>query len=140
MKKLLIASILLFSCKSAFCIGGQVPSLVYQVGISSITMGLVSVSTSSNIGATQMDNPAMPTRVSVEIQNLDGSANLWCTAVSTTPTVNSGRKISAGASWIMSFTDKLFVPGFSSSQGTAINFYCLSDGAAATKAWVTQLK
>ena len=87
-----------------------------------------------------MDNPQVTSRVSLEIQNIDTVANLWCLPVSTMPIVNGGRKIPAGSSWIVSSMDNYYTTASGGSAVvTAIKFWCLSDGLAATKAAVTQL-
>jgi len=140
-KKLLVLFSFLSLPSLCHAIGGEVPQLVYQVGITTATQATISVSTSSIApGATLMDTPTLSNRVSVEIQNIDTSANLWCSFTSTAPIVNGGRKISAGSSWVVSVTDRWFIPTASSPRQTnLVNFYCLSDGAAATKAYVTQI-
>jgi hypothetical protein len=122
---------------------GVQPAFTYQAAVSSITTTIITVSTSSISGATQMDNPQMASRVAIEIQNIDTAANLWCLPVSTTPTANAARKIAAGSSWSVSSMDNYYTTTYSSTTGsspvtTNIKFWCLSDGAAATKAAVTQ--
>lgn len=125
--------------------GGSVPMFTYQAAVSSITTAIVSVSTSAQPGATQMDNPQLFSRVGIEIQNIDATANLWCLAISTTPTTNNARKIAAGNSWVVSIVDTLYQISYSTVTNSVTTatvpakFWCLSDGAAATKAAVTQL-
>lgn len=124
------------------------PTLSYQVGVSSVTQFLITVSTSSQgagFSATQMDKPQLPGRVTIEIQNIDTAANLWCIIGSTyvvggIPATNNGRKIAAGGSWIVSLRDQVNnPPGPIGGSSVTERFFCLTDGAAATKAWVTQL-
>lgn len=123
------------------------PTYTYQVAISSIIVNIVTVSTSAigaGPGATQVDSPQLINRATIEIQNIDSAANLWCLAISTTPATNAGRKIAAGGSWIVSILDTLYQTSYSTSTGTSTSkvsakFWCSSDGAAATKAAVTQL-
>lgn len=133
----------LFLSSPALAGGGIVPVFGYQTAVSSITLVVVTVSTS--VG-TQVDNPQMANRVALEIQNIDTTANLWCVPVSSAAiAVNAGRKIAAGNSWIVSTMDTFQGVSFSTTTGRATNtsasapFYCLSDGAASTKAAVTQL-
>jgi hypothetical protein len=115
------------------------PGLVYQVAISSQIQSVVTVSTAPGAnglqGATQMDSPQLVGRATIEIQNIDSTANLWCTLVSTTPTANNGRKIASGNSWIINLSDK----ATQMFNQTLFKIWCLSDGAASTKAFVTQL-
>jgi hypothetical protein len=113
------------------------PMLTYQVAVSSITEYLVSVTTSTVNGATQVDSPQLAGRVTIEIQNIDTAANLWCTVSSTAPNTNNGRKVAPGSSWIVSIKDA-FTP-MGSIVSTAIKFWCLSDGTASSKAWITQM-
>lgn len=136
MKRLLLVASLILA--AGWCRAAAIPSLVYQTGISSITTAIVNVSTASTPGATQVDNPQVPGRVALEIQNIDATANLWCLPVSTKPVVNGGRKIPAGSSWAVSVLDTIVRPGQPQST-TGVKFWCLSDGAASTKACVTQL-
>jgi len=135
---------------------GIVPAYTYLTAVSSITTPcplIINVTSSPVTGASQMDNPQLPNRVVIEIQNIDTTANLWCAMGSTTPVVigstapivNGGRKIAPGASWVVSTADIFNVPSVSTSTGvlsyikSKINFWCLSDTASATsKAAVTQ--
>lgn len=112
--------------------GSFIPALMYEVGIASITTNVIAVSTSA---ATRVDTPALAGRVSVEMQNIDTSASLWCGPVSGNASANSGRKITAGSSWILNLSDTNKKPG----GEQAFSIYCLSDGTATTKAAVTQL-
>jgi len=115
--------------------GSYVPGLMYQVGISSMTTNIISVST---FAATQVDNPVLAQRVSIEIQNIDSTANLWClpgVSLSSAP-VTSSRKIAAGAAWVVSMRDTLLRP--SSTSNSSIDIFCTSDGTASTKAAVSQ--
>ena len=145
MKRLFcIAALVSIYASIAGATGGVIPSLVYQTGVSSITTNIISVSTSPTTGATQMDNPTLQNRVAVEIQNIDPSANLWClptSSASLTSNTNTGRKISAGASWVLSFTDRVYVPNDPTRvfSATNTNLWCISDGTSTTKAVVTQL-
>ena len=149
MRKLLVMLSLAWACAllmpgRAGASGTIQPGFTYQTGVSSITTNIISVSTSVTTGASQMDNPQVANRVVTEIQNIDTSANLWCLAISTNPTVSGGRKIAAGASWIVSVMDNLYQINYSSTTGQTpstlgVKFWCLSDGAAATKAAVTQM-
>lgn len=134
MKKLI--AFLLFAF-SAPALAFSNPSLVYQTAISSATTVIVSVSTSSVTGATKMDNPQIPGRVATEVQNIDAAANLWCMLGSSNPVVNGGREITPGNTWVVSMSDRFLSPGFPQSS-TIVNFWCLTDGAAATKAAVSQ--
>lgn len=123
---------------------GIQPAYVYQTGVSSITTNIVTVSTSSLNGATQVDSPLMANRAVLEIQNIDSSANLWCLAVSTTPTANNAREITPASSWIVSVMDTLYTVSYSTSTGATpvtgtVKFWCLSDGSSSTKAAVTQM-
>lgn len=122
-----------------------VAGFVYQTAVSSGSTLVITVST---FGATQMDNPQLAGRAAMEIQNIDSTASLWCTAVSSyTPTVVSsgnGRKISSGASWYPNFLSSISYVNYSTTTGntttytTAAKIWCISDGAAATKSAVTQ--
>lgn len=140
MKKILLAGILVglmlcLVCKAHAAGAYSIqPSYTYQTAVSSITVVIVSVSTSSLTGATQVDNPQLSSRVSLEIQNIDSSASLWCLPISTMPVASGGRKITAGSSWVISTRDKYY----SSSGFSAVKFWCLSDGTSPTKAAVTQ--
>lgn len=150
MKKLITAGLFavfaLFLPSKGSAAGGIVPMFTYQTAVSSISTNIVTVSTAAigvAPGATQMDSPQMYSRVSVEIQNIDSSANLWCLPISTMPVVNAARKIAAGSSWIISATDTFFQVNYSTSAGQTtvvlpVKFWCVSDGASATKAAVTQ--
>lgn len=145
MKKLLLSSVIyLWLCCGLAHAGSIIPMFTYQTGVSSITTAIISVTTSVPTGATQMDNPQLANRVAVEIQNIDSTANLWCLPVTTTPFINGGRKIASGNSWIVSAMDNFYQIIYSSTTGSSPNtfnvkFWCLSDGAAATKAAVTQV-
>lgn len=136
MKRLFFMGVLILAAASLQAV--ENPISTYQVGIASVTTFIISVSTSSIApGATQMDSPQLKGRVVTEIQNIDATANLWCLPTSTQPVVNGGRKIAAGNSWIVSFQDIAGRPWNPLQAQT--NFWCLSDGAAATKAAVTQI-
>lgn len=123
---------------------GIQPSYAYQTAVSSITTIIITVSTSSATGATQVDSPTVTNRVALEIQNIDATANLWCLPVSTMPIVNGGRKIAAGASWVISTADVYYTTSYSTTTflsspvTSTAKFWCLSDGASATKAAVSQ--
>lgn len=134
--------LLFFLCGVCHAGVGVIPQYFYNTAISSVTNPdplIINVSTSSIApGATQMDNPQLASRVIIEIQNIDATANLWCSLGSTAPFVNGGRKIAAGNSWIVSFLDKIY-PTTQTGSAFTVNFWCLSDGAAATKAAVTQI-
>lgn len=126
---------------SGICMAGSFePSLFYQTAITSITINEIYVSTSTagaGPGATQVDNPQMAGRASIEIQNIDSTANLWCLAVSTAPKVSTGaRKILPGSSWVISVKDKIPDP---INGPTSVKFWCISDGTAFSTATVTQL-
>lgn len=140
MKKLLFVLALWGGGSCAWAVA--TPSLVYQVGVSSITTVTISVSSSPVAGATQMDNPQLLGRVVVEIDNTDAAANLWCVPSSSAPlTANSGigRKIPPGSSWVVSIVDRVANPGLFAGA-TAVKFWCLSDTTSATsKAAVTQM-
>lgn len=137
LKRLGLFAALLFSCSLSHALGNFEPSRVYEVGIATMTTTIISVSTSTVTGATQMDNPLMNERVTIEIQNIDASANLWCVGGRSNPTVNGARKIAAGNSWIVSILDRTLQTG--GNPTSTFNFWCLSDGAAATSAAVTQI-
>lgn len=151
MKKLITAGLFavfaLFLPSRGSAAGGIVPAFTYQAAVSSITMAVVTVSTSAagaGPGATQMDNPQLYSRVGIEVQNIDLTANLWCLAVSTNPATNSGRKIAAGNSWIVSTMDTFYQTAYSTTTGVStvvvpVKIWCSSDGAASTRAMVTQL-
>lgn len=127
MKKYLAVISLLF-CASYAHAGKDSPAYTYEVGVSSVVTNIVSVSSSS---ATQMDSPQLVGRVSVEIQNINGSVNLWCSP-SSGVTANNGRKITPGSTWVINFSD---VAVF----GSAIKFYCINDSTtASSNAAVTQ--
>lgn len=138
MKKFLFIAAILLGGLSLSYASGLVPELTYQTGISSVTTAIVTVSTSTigaGPGATQMDSPQLIGRVAVEIQNIDATANLWCLPVSTAPVASGGRKITAGSSWVVSFKDKT-----ANAWGNfVVKFWCISDGAASTKAAVSQM-
>lgn len=121
------------------------PAFGYNVAVSSGNTPIVTVSTSV---PTQVDSPQMASRVVVEVQNIDSTANLWCVVGSssapTIPAANNGRLIAAKSSWILSILDTFFMPQYSSSSGATTilvpaKVWCISDGAASTKAAVTQL-
>jgi len=151
MKKLITAGLFavfaLFLPSKGLAAAGIAPMFTYQAAVSSITLAIVTVSTSSagaGPGATQMDNPQLTSRVGIEIQNIDTAANLWCVPVSTNPSTNNGRKIAPGNSWIVSTMDTFYQTSYSTSTGATtvvlpVKFWCSSDGAASTKAAVTQL-
>ena len=139
-KRLIVLAGLLLGTSPLFAWSN--PTLTYQTAISSITTTVIAVSTFTIAPAVnQVDNPQLVGRVVMEIQNIDTSANLWCVPTSTASlTSNSGvgRKISPGGSWIISIADGLIVPSGNPSVRTSVKFFCISDGAAATKAAVTQ--
>jgi hypothetical protein len=151
MRKFLAGVLLITACtvllppRTVHASGGNSPMFTYLTGVSSITTTVVNVSTSSVTGATQVDSPTLANRVVLEIQNIDSTANLWCLAVSTAPTVNGGRKLSPGNSWVVSSMDVYYNQTFSTStftnviSSTTAKFWCLSDGTSATKAAVTQM-
>jgi len=131
--------------QSAFAnsLSGITPTYVYETAVSSVVTNIVNISSAPS---TQADSPQLAGRVAVEIQNIDSSANLWCLTNSTTPTTNNGRKIAAGASWIVSTQETVYYTVYSTSTSPNVNvytsparFWCVTDGAAATKAAVTQL-
>jgi hypothetical protein len=137
MKKIILTLGLLFG--SIPLMASQTPQLVYQVGVSSVITNSVLVATFSVVpGATQVDNPQLPGRVSIEIQNVDTAANLWCVPVSTAPKAPLARKIAPGNSWIVSVADALLNAGFFKGT-TAVKFWCISDGVAPSSATVTQI-
>lgn len=106
-----------------------VPDRVYQVAIASFTVNVITVSTST---ATQMDTPLLTNRVSVEVDNIDGTASLWC-GQATSVAKNAARKIAASGSWLIGILDR------SAFTNAAMHVYCISDGTSATKAAVTQM-
>lgn len=135
MKKLLIASLFIAATAHA---GYFEPTRVYQVTVSSIAFAKIAVSSST---ATKMDTPPLSQRVSVEIQNIDSSANLWCTpgvAVSSSP-VNGSRKIAPGNTWTLPISDQLYGSNLYANTAKApIDVFCTTDGAASTNAIVIQ--
>lgn len=122
------------------------PSFTYISAVSSATVSIITVSTSiiGGASASQMDSPQLAGRTAVEIQNIDATATLWCLISSTAPAASAGHKITAGNSWIVNMLDNVFYTSFSTTTNretttyTNVKFYCISDGAAATKAAVTQ--
>ena len=94
---------------------------VSMVALSSATMNIVSVSTAN---VTQVDSTLLSGRVSIETQNIDPSANLWC-GFNNSVTINNGRKIVPSSAW-------------SVSVASTIPVYCISDGAGSTNAAVSQ--
>lgn len=137
MKKILALLVLVLAASKANAF--SVPALTYQTMISSVTTVIVSVSSNSATGATQMDNPQLPGRVVMEIDNIDATANLWCLPVSTTPVANGGRKIAPGSTWVISVADGLISGGANPPVRTTVKFWCLSDASGSTsKAAVTQ--
>lgn len=119
---------------------------INDVSISSYTAGTTALFTASLIGATTSFPTLMENRKVMEIQNVDSSNSAWCrislsstsangdlslvkpTSLSTT----SGRKISAGSSWILDLpsrdnTGRVFIP------------WCVNDGGSgALKLTLTQ--
>ncbi len=86
----------------------------------------------------QVDNPVLPGRVSLEIQNQDAAANLFCNPNSGAVSTTNGRKIAPGNSWILSFADNFATPSLSITS-SPVHIYCVNDGAAGTtKVAVTQ--
>jgi hypothetical protein len=139
MKKILFLAGLLLGMTGALALAAPpIPTFTYQVGVSSITTNIITV---SNSVATQMDNPQLSGRVAVEVQNIDASANLWCLPTSTpAPAASAGRKIAAGNSWIVSVLSGFYTGGFSPTVSTTtVNIFCISDGGGSTKAAVTQI-
>jgi hypothetical protein len=142
MKRILILLGILFGSAPVFAF---LPVQTYQEAISSITTQVVTISTSPVTGATQVDAIELEGRVSMEIQNIDTVANLWCVPTSSaalTSNSGTGRKIAPGNSWILSIADLLQPPGgyvAGTTVGVETGFWCISDGVAATKAVVTQL-
>lgn len=130
MKKLLTAMILFSLPSLARAASSYVPSLVYEVAGASITCTTVTVSTSA---ATQMDSKQLAGRVSISIQNIDSSANLWCLPTNA-PATNAGEKILPNQSWVIAIKDVPWLP----YGTTPFRFWCLSDGASSTKAEVCQ--
>lgn len=116
----------------------------YQTAVSSNPLAIINVSTSSITGATQMDNPQLLSRAAMCIQDIDSSANLWCTPVSTTPVVNGGWKISAGSFWCpnsaATFYQVLYSTTTNNNTVTTVanKYWCISDGTSTTKAAVIQ--
>lgn len=146
MKRFLLLAFMMIAGSVCYADNSNViAGFVYETAVSSGNTIIVNVSTSV---VTQVDNPQLPGRAAVEVQNIDATANLWCVPVSSsTPTVPSsgnGRKISAGASWFPNFLATISVVTYStttqSSTTTLIpaKIWCISDGAATTKAAVTQ--
>lgn len=143
----LTAAILIASFSLAHAAGGinPQPQFTYQTGVSSITTNIVIVSTSSVTGAVQVDSPTLTSRVVLEIQNLDSSANLWCLPVSTKPVTNGGRVISPRSSWIVSTLDTYYgivystITNSSSATTNTAKFWCISDGVTPSSAAVTQM-
>ena len=133
-RRLLLVGLMCFM--ASFVHAASVPGLFYNVAISSITTTIVTVSTTA---AVQMDNPQLAGRVSIEIDNIDSTANLWCLPGSTTTAAasNSGRKITPGNSWTVAIADGILGPG-SLPVRTPVLFWCRSDGTSATKAAISQ--
>jgi hypothetical protein len=140
-KRILVPLILLFGPSSARAV--SIPALTYQTGVSSITViSPMNVSTSPVTGATQMDNPQLPGRVVLEIQDVDSAGNLWCVAGSSaalTGNTGIGREVlKGGGTWVVSVMDAVKVTA-GSLTSTPVKFFCLSDGVKASSATVTQL-
>lgn len=154
MRKILTGLLLTVACAvflspmTAHAAGLVSPAFVYQTAVSSITTNIITVATSTVGGApfvaAQMDTPKMANRVAIEIDNIDTTANLWCVTNSTVPAASAGRKIVPGASWVVNMMDNFYTQNYSTitntttTVSTPATIYCLSDGAAATKAAVTQ--
>lgn len=143
MKKI-IAGFLIYLFAVSPLFAWSLPTLTYQVAISSIATISVQVSTSAagaGPGATQVDVPQLAGRVALEIQNLDASANLWCLPISTAPVVGKARKIAAGATWVISTSNIHNAPvgSVGTTAGTPIKFWCVADGTQSSTATVTQL-
>jgi hypothetical protein len=133
--KILVFSPLLFIGRPCHA-GMNLPSLTYSVGIAAAPMSFIQVS-SGPTNASQMDNPPLTNRAVVDIQNVDTTANLWCTVVSTTPALGKGNKISPGAHLVFNIRDKIALPG---ASPTTASWWCINDLTTATSsATVTQL-
>jgi hypothetical protein len=119
MKKLIIVLGLLTVASQAYALW---PSRVYEAVVSTMTTTAVNVSTSA---ATRMDATVIGSRVMFEIQN-QNTASIYCGPTSSSTTlVNSGRVIFSSGTW-------------SANVGDALGIWCISTGAAATKAVVIQ--
>lgn len=112
------------------------PGLIYDVALTSATQLPISVST---VTATTMDAIQLSGRVSISIQNQDGSANLWCGFNSNVAVSGAlrGHKIAAGNSWSLSIVGAYYTPQTYSS--TPAHVYCISDGTGSTNASVEQM-
>lgn len=141
MKKLFLSLALLMGLSVISDAGTKVPNLIYEVGISSITLFKIQA---SSWQATQMDNPTLTERVSIEVQNIDSTNNLWCmpgVSVSSAP-INGCRKIAPGASWVVSILDKFPKADAGGIGGTVSpHVYCMTDNiSTSTVAIVTQVR
>ena len=131
--KILVTAILLMAVAKVVKAEGGVR--VYEVVDSTFMVTTVTVSTSV---VTQLDSIAMSNRTVIEIQNTDTTASLWCSNDSTI-TSGNGHKILAGTSWILSMSNRGTLNPYSAASH-ALTVYCISDGAASTKAAVAQLR
>lgn len=147
MKRALLFAFMMFAGRLCFADASNVtPSFVYETAVSSGNTVIIAVS-STNV--TQVDNPQLVSRASIEVQNIDATANLWCVVVSsitpTVPAANNGRKIAPGGSWFPNFLSTISIVSFSTTTQsttttqTAAKIWCISDSTSATsKAAVTQ--
>jgi len=106
---------------------------VHEVAFSSATSTQIAVSSTTATAMTALDG-----RFSIEIQNQDGTASLWCGFAAVELTTSKGRKIAPGASWTVALGSRKIAPG---SAVAALDIYCLSDSASATtNAQVVQIR
>lgn len=132
MRKLLVALSLVAGLGlSAHAAGSLVPDRIYEVGIASGINFHISVSTSV---VTQMDNPTLAGRVSVFVQNLDASANLWC-GYNNIVSSSTGVEILKGGNFLtFGMLDKSGQP----YGANALHIWCTSDGSGSTNAAIAQ--
>lgn len=129
LKKLVALVVLLGICSWARADYFE-PDRVYEVGITTVSVNRILVSSSV---ATQMDNPAMPERVTLDIQNLDATANLFCDTNSGAVATGKGIKITPNNHYIISMLDKSSVLlNQSTGLKQTLDVYCINDSASIT--------
>lgn len=133
MKRLFLVAGLFFTMGRLTLAQDISPTFTYSAAVSSITTTIVNVSSNP---AVIIDSPTLYGRAAMEIQNIDTTSNLWCVPNSS-PSVNGGRKITPGNSWIISAIDSVR-SNLNNVASYAIHIWCVTDGAAATKAAVSQ--
>jgi hypothetical protein len=134
LKKLVFLTLAFALCKSAYAIsaGGTFNDPVHTYVAANSTFTVVQIAVSSSV-PTQVDAATVAGRVQIEVENIDASANLWCGASVSISSTTASRKVAPGVAWVLPVSNQSLL------VGNKISVYCVTDGAASTKAAITQL-